>query len=344
MSRHSNSAVSDSSYRHTHSEAALYALLSSLWRRRFLILALVAAALALGIIAALLMPKQYTAEAYISAAVTVSDAASKDNAGKSAGSISFDPSRMIETQSLLLQSHQLARRVVERLGIEKLRSEVGESVWLKLNAKQADIAAQDMAATKLLHSLSVTTDPRAYLITIRYTARDPELSELIANSFAAEMLRSIKLQILSQQRSSVQASLSERLSRFGDKYPRVIQEKLRLQAIDGLLEKWQHATDDQILRAAGENVTQAVALPSSLTRFVISLHVFLGVLVGVGVALWLERANWWRTLYQYYPGTFQAEGPDAISVSKAAKVLVAARLAKRQNENAGRSKQERQTP
>jgi uncharacterized protein involved in exopolysaccharide biosynthesis len=335
MFRQSNSPVSEPSHSHIHTEVTLYLSLSSLWRRKLLIVAIVATALGLGIIAVLVMPQRYTAEAYIRGAVTASDALAKNDEGSSAAIISLDLSRMIETQSLLLRSHQLARRVVEQLGPEKLRSEVGEGGWLEFYSKRADIPArqEDMAATRLLHGLSVTTDPRAYLITVRYTARDPELADLITNAFVAESLRSIRLQILSQQRSSTQASLSERLVKFGDKHPRVIEKRLGLQAIDSLSEKWQHATHDEILRAAGENVTQAMALPSSPIRFVISLHVLVGVLVGVGVALWLEQGNWWRALSQRYR-TFEAKGPDAISVSEAAKVLVAARLAKRQNEKA----------
>src|SRR5262249_16028453 len=160
----------------------------------------------------------------------------------------------------LLQSHQLARQVVERVGLKKLRPEVGEGSWLKFYVQPADSPGrpEELAATKLLDRLSVTTDGRAYLITVRYKeARDPELATLIANAFVGEILRKTQLEILAQQRSSTQASLSKRLAKFGDKYPRVIEAKLQLVAIDHLPEKWQRETHDEILRAAGENVTLA---------------------------------------------------------------------------------------
>ena len=177
--------------------------------------------------------------------------------------------------------------------------------------------------------LSVTTNSRAYLITLGYTSRDPDLAVLITNAFVAEILRSIKLQILSQQRSSTQASLSESLATFGDKFPRVIEAKLQLAAINSLLKKWHGERCEEILRSAGENVTQATALPSTRRRLVVALHLLIGVAISIGVALWLERARWWSALSRY--GVETTERLNSITLSQAAKLLVAARLAKRQN-------------
>ena len=117
----------------------------------------------------------------------------------------------------------------------------------------------------------------------------------------AEFLRSIKLQSLYQQRGSAQATLSEQLATFGDKYPKVIEARTRLAAMNGLLEKQVSEPSEEILQAAGENVTPAtVVFSGPKPKLVISLSLVLGLMVGIGVALWLEQVRWWGTICQYY--------------------------------------------
>src|SRR5262245_31981872 len=101
----------------TRSEEVLSAVFISLWRRKWLIMAIIAASLVLGIIAVLVMPHRYMAEAYIRGDFfAASDAVAKDGEGLTAEqSISLDLGRIIETQSKLLQSRLLARRVVQQL-------------------------------------------------------------------------------------------------------------------------------------------------------------------------------------------------------------------------------------
>ena len=155
----------------------LHAALASLWRRKLLVGAIVATALALGIIAVFVIPPSYTAEAYIRGGFVASNAVAKDEDRRSAPSISLDLMRVIETQSRLLQSHDLARRVVRQLGLEQLRPEVSERHWLpdKFYGSAANIKEDqtDRAATRLLSRLSVTSDLlRTYLIEVRYTGKD----------------------------------------------------------------------------------------------------------------------------------------------------------------------------
>ena len=241
----------------------LHAALASLWRRKLLVGAIVATAVALGIIAVLVIPRSYTAVAYIRGGFVASDALAKDEDSRSASSISVDLVRMIETQSRLLQSQDLARRVVRQLGLEQLRPEVSESHWLpdKFYGSAANLQEDqtDRAAARLLRHLSVTTDRDAYLIEVGYTSRDSALAVVIANAFVAEFLRSSKLQTLSRQRSSAEAALSRLLAKFGDKHPRVTAAKMRLAATDDLLKEQLSEAPAVILQTAGENVTKAIA-------------------------------------------------------------------------------------
>ena len=130
--------------------------------------------------------------------------------------VALDASMLVETRSRLLQSQQLARRVVERLGLERIRPAVSEGLFSSwLGAKfygdaRAPGYPEDIAAKRLLRGLSVKTEPRVYLITVRYTAGDPELAALITNAFVAEFLQTTRLRTLFLQRDLAQQALSER--------------------------------------------------------------------------------------------------------------------------------------
>jgi uncharacterized protein involved in exopolysaccharide biosynthesis len=287
----------------------LHALLASLWRRRLLLGAIVAAALALGIIALLVITPSYTPEASIRGGFVASNAVAKDEDSKGAPSVSLDLMRVIETQSRLLQSQDLARRVVQQLGLERLQPELIESHWLPnpFHGSAADPKPDetDLAAAKLLRGLSVASDPlRTYLIKVRYTGTDSALAVVITNAFVAEFLRSSKLQTLSEQRSAAAAALSKQLAIFGDKHPNVIKAKMRLAAADDLLKQQLSESPEALLRAGGENVTKAIAVPSKPSaKFVIGLLLFAGLLAGVASALWLERSRW-ADVFSHYVRPF----------------------------------------
>ena len=98
--------ASEPSSLNVSSGEVLHASLASLWRRKLLVGAIVATTVALGIVALHAMPLSYTAAAYIRGGFSASDAVAKDEKdedSKSAPSISLDLSRVIETQSRLLE-------------------------------------------------------------------------------------------------------------------------------------------------------------------------------------------------------------------------------------------------
>lgn len=279
------------------SHLILNAALASLWRRRMLLAGIAAAALALGLIAVLVTPARYTAKAYIRGDFFAApETVAKDDETTTGAAMSLDLVRVIETQSqLLLESHRLARRVVQQIGLERLRPLASEHHLLPtgLFSSKAKPSGDEMdaVATKLLSNLSVTSDPRAYLLTVRYTAGDPELAELLANGFTAELLRSANLVALFKQRALEQDKLSTQLAKFGDKHPSVAQARMRVAATDQRIQEELSRSHETILQSAGENVTRAISSPSS-RRFVIGLFLLAGLAISVGVALWLERGRW----------------------------------------------------
>lgn len=283
------------------SHLMLNAAIASLWRRKVLLVGILAAALVLGVAAILAMPVQYTAQAYIRGEFFAApDAVAKDDESTTTGSMDLDLVRVLETQSqLLLQSHRIARRVVQQLGLEQLRPSISKRQSLLApflgGAGQTPGDEVDVAATKLQSGLSVTSDPRAYLLTVRYSDRDPERAEAIANSFVAELLRSTHLVTLFKQRDLEKAKLSTQLAKFGDKHPTVAQARLRLAATSELIKAELNKSQEAIFRSAGENATKAIAVSSS-RRFVLGLFLLGGLVVSVGAALWLERGRWLTVL------------------------------------------------
>jgi uncharacterized protein involved in exopolysaccharide biosynthesis len=151
---------------------------------------------------------------------------------------------------------------------------------------------EDLAARKLLRGLSVKTEPRVYQIVVQYTARDPELSVLIANSFIVEFLQTKTLQTLLQQRDAAERELGAERATLGENHPRAIEAKARLEAADALLIGQLGKTTEEIERAGAGQVifAQAVSVPSSPNPFV-SIGLALVVGLGAGVALAALRAR-----------------------------------------------------
>jgi uncharacterized protein involved in exopolysaccharide biosynthesis len=273
--------------------------LGKLSRHKLLITAIVAAALVLGIIASLAIPKRYTAEAFIREGLAASDSVTAARGTSGERPIAFDASLLVETRAQLFQSHQLARQVVQRLGLERLRPIVRQgrlSTWLQREfygvAMSAPEYQADMAATRLMRDLSVKTEPRVYQIVLRYSAKDPELATAVTNAFVVEFLRTTSLQKLSGQRAAAQAALSENLATLGDKHPKVRAERMRLAGAESLMKEQLTKTPDEIQKSAGENITfaEASVIPSSPNPpLIIGLTFLAGLGVGIGLALRLER-------------------------------------------------------
>jgi uncharacterized protein involved in exopolysaccharide biosynthesis len=275
----------------------------AIWHRKLLVLSVVMTGLLLGIAAAVLIRPQHAAQGYIRGEFIAQDTLpmqvkNMSTGLMSAGPMSLDLVRVIETQSRLLQSNRLARRVAEQIGLDQLQPILSKRGWLPdilhRGAAQKPEDPLDKAAGQLLDGLNVTSDPRAYLITLRYRSADPDLSVLIANAFAAELLRSTRLQVLLQQRNNAQTQLSTLLAKFGERHPKVAELRKQLAVTDESLRRQMREPSDKILQAAGENVTKAMSVgPSPKRSFVLGLSMLLGFTIGIGTALWLERRNWW---------------------------------------------------
>ena len=285
-----------------HYKEVLRATLATLWRRKLLVTSIVALAIALGGIVVLMTPKQYTAESFVHGGFTSPDLISRIQEHNGAN-IGFDALQLVETQSRLLQSYQLARQVVERLGLDRLQvgNQVGNNrlfAWLQTkfygDMLENPEYQKDSTATRLMRDLSVRTEPRVYLIVVSYRARDPKLATLVVNAFVAEFLRSITLQKLFDQRTSANNVLSQALKTFGEKHPKVREARIQLEAADDMLRGESSKELEEILRDAGAKVTlaQADAVPSSPNpRAILAISLLAGLMASVGLAIYLPPSR-----------------------------------------------------
>jgi uncharacterized protein involved in exopolysaccharide biosynthesis len=201
----------------------------------------------------------------------------------------------------MFRSHQLALQVVKRLGLDRLRPELGSTWnWLTVGGAARTAAYQeDMAATKLLNGLSITTEPRVYMISVRYTAHDPVLAADITNAFVVEFVRMTTLQTLSTELATAYSSLQQELATHGKKYPAVVAAQSRVSAAQMRVKEQQQKTPAEIERSSAENIVyaNAIAIPSSPNvPLVIAMFFILGLVAGAVLAIRLESGKSWLAL------------------------------------------------
>jgi len=275
-----------------HYDQTLQGALTNIWRHKLLVLVTVAVALVIGVALTLMMPKKYTATAYLSDTFSAEDATLTEKKSTAGATIGVDASMLVETQSRLLQSPAFAQRVMQRVGLDRFSPAAGKKLsWLQAQF-YGDVARtpefqKDLAAKRFLRGLSIKTEPRVYLIAIEYKAGDPELAALIANAFAVEFLQATKLQTLSEQRDAAERELRTERATLGEKHPKVIEAKMHLEAATARLKAQLGKTTAEIERTANGTVTFAHAdsVPSSPKPTVwIGVALLVGLIAGVAIA------------------------------------------------------------
>jgi uncharacterized protein involved in exopolysaccharide biosynthesis/Mrp family chromosome partitioning ATPase len=224
-----------------HQEAKAFGTLAALWRWRWLIAGLIAASLICAVPLILLLKRTYTADAVI-----------RLDFGRDLPSLSarqpggpvLDTIALVESEARLIRSRGMARRVVERLRLdqdpafapkEDLKARLVEHArtWLAAHISERAAASLlgpppeppdrswliDQTSASLLSELSVANDSRSYLITVAFTADEPDRAAMIANAFASEYLQSgIEASFDAAQRTSrwLAAQIQEARSGLAD--------------------------------------------------------------------------------------------------------------------------------
>jgi polysaccharide biosynthesis transport protein len=148
----------------------VHGVLQALYRNRLLILAVMAAALALGGIWTLLSPRIYEATAKVEIGQEVQSPLGHELGGRS-GSQEVD--RMLQTEVDLLSTRDMAGAVLERIA-----SRGGTYEQL----------ARSLSPESLQRGLNVYLPRSSRVVSISYDSADPEIAALLANYYAETLI------------------------------------------------------------------------------------------------------------------------------------------------------------
>ena len=259
-------------------EDDLFRILSRLWRLRYLLAAFCAVGVMVAGLVARSIPNSYTSEAVVQAKLPRQDPQSRSD-------VSLDAVSVVQTETNLVRSRDIAESVVARLGLAKDPNFAEQSSLLNRlltlitfwHSSNSSANANSLIAAKLLKNLDVSNDPKSLLIRISYTSTSPEQSARIANAFAEEYLRT-------RQQKAAQQRLADLAATYGPKHPSVLKAQAQLEEVS----KAPTVTDKaQILVWASPPI-----LPSGPQRHLIVAVAFIcSFAAGVVLVLILERAN-----------------------------------------------------
>ena len=190
-----------------HYDAMTFDFLSMLWRRRLLIAAVTGGIMLVTALYLMVTPQRYTADLVLQFDFTREDS----GGGGKASSVALDASTLVESEARIIRSLATARAVASRLGLDQAVSSQPSSFSRLLagatelvfpssvrntlhnltgfGGGSAEPTARDIAAQRLLGSLGVSNDTKAYLVTLSYRDTDPDRAALIVNAFGNEYLR-----------------------------------------------------------------------------------------------------------------------------------------------------------
>jgi chain length determinant protein EpsF len=172
------------------------------WARKWVVLGLFLLIAIGGIVATLLWPKRYTAEAALIVEMRIDPVL-----GALAPALAA-PSYMA-TQVEVLKSERVASRAVKILGVERSPSAVAQ--WREDTG--AKIPLERYYANLLQHGLSIEPTRGSNLINLSFTAADPKFAQAAANAFAQAYLDvSVDLRVApARQSASFLEDQSEKL-------------------------------------------------------------------------------------------------------------------------------------
>ncbi|CAD5256959.1 conserved hypothetical protein [Bosea sp. 62] len=186
-----------------HYDVVTFDFLSMLWRRRLLIAAVTCGVMLMAALYLMVTPQRYTADLVLQFDFTREDS----GGGGKASSVALDASTLVESEARIIRSLATARAVAARLGLDQetrtqssgLLGGAAELIFpsavrrtlrdLTGFGDAAEPTQRDIAAQRLLASLGVSNDTKAYLVTLTYRDTDPDRAALIVNTFGNEYLR-----------------------------------------------------------------------------------------------------------------------------------------------------------
>jgi uncharacterized protein involved in exopolysaccharide biosynthesis len=287
-----------------HYEGVAHDTLRIVWHRKLLIAAIVIAALLVASIALVIIGPRYTGEAMIQ----LNFIREEPTTGTKIQPIAaVDAVALVDSAARVIRSRATASAVVARLGLDKDPDFAREStLWRVLSDVRAALGLEgktpsprDLAVNQLTRRVTVTNDPRSYLISVAITTGDPERAAMLANAVALEYLRGQMLQQLADAQAAVERELAQLSSVYGVRHPNYVLGRTRLENLQFRLSALRDGStaEDAVKLVIGQSFVAAdkVLVPTG-PNIILILGLTLGaaLAVGIGLALLLrpDRPVW----------------------------------------------------
>ena len=284
----------------SHYENVAAGTLLSIRRHWRLLASLVALALALACAIIPVMPRQYSAVALV-----YPDLFSEQQ--KIVPLASVDAASIVSSEARLIASDAILQAVVRRLGLE-VNPEAGRSHssavldWFRAMflPETRNHSPFDRQVAMLRNKVEVMKDTRSYLISISFTARSADEAARVVNAIALEYLWDKTNHRRRDAVSAAEGELARQLMIYGEKHPKVLQVAQALDAARAALKAGMDPEDggrDAIVDGRDASVTDGsvkLALPNRTPTspkgfMILGLSIMLGLLAGIGLAVWRDR-------------------------------------------------------
>lgn len=276
-----------------HYEEIAASNLHSVARHLPLVSGLVAIALVTAGLLVAWLPRQYSAEALVRPDFSLHE----DNS-KQAPLASVEGALLVNSDVRFINSPAMVRAVVKQLGLDADPDFVAPSPALFRRLKEAILPESvvnsplERAASSIGKGLTVTNNPRSYLISVSFTASSPEKAANIANAFALEYLRAKAIQRLTDAVSMERRKVAKESSIYGERHPSVVRAKAELEATRLRLQDVITRVDAAPGETFGGGLTLAEPNPTPTSPrglVILGGALALALTLGIGCAIWLDR-------------------------------------------------------
>jgi capsular polysaccharide biosynthesis protein len=218
----------------SHNEAVLAGVAWILWRKRWWIATATVAAICLGTLYLLIMPKEYLGEAVVRLDFEVNQAGTGSRAALDAGSL-------VESEARIFRSRRLAEKVVRTLSLTDDPAFAGERGLIRrmfsaLSSPAGDNAPSDpgdgeprtqegprgavtRATNTVVANTTIESGSKSYVIAVRYRWHSPEMAAKIANAVVHEYFRERQYQDLLALIARLQGESGQLSEQLGEKHP-----------------------------------------------------------------------------------------------------------------------------
>ena len=272
----------------------LRSILLSTRRHWRLVASVVTLALMLAFLILPLLPRKYSATAVVYPKLFSSPQE------KSVALASIEASAVVTSEARLIRSDAILQAVAKRLALDvvdpRSSSSVAQSLkWIQVLFLPETLrhSPLDRTVAMLRSNVAVTSESRSYVISISFTATSADEAARVANAIAIEYLRERSKQGRRDMVIAAEAELARQLAINGEKHPKVLRAEDELSAVRAALTATgSPEADGQDGIMADDGVGLAIpnrtpTSPKGLT--ILGLAFILGLLSGVGLALWRDR-------------------------------------------------------